>query len=453
MKLHLSKRRRGIIVISTLIILAIPFWSALAAPTSYKSCFQLQNLESSTANITIDYYAQGNPTPTSVSDTIAGDSSNTYCPLSAVSSGFDGSVVISSDKPVAAITNVTGGATAWSAYDASYAGFTTASTTVNLPLLMNDNWGFDTWFNVQNAGGSGTANITINYSDAVTVVDTIDLNQAITLDQTTEGHASGWVGAATITSDQPIVATVMEVGPDTMPMLFGYNGFVGSSQDPVMPLVMANNWGFSTGIQVQNTGGSSTTITLSYEPSLSGTACTQSKAIAAGSSETFALSAWDIADPNSDNDCVNGEMFVGSAAVTSNSASMELVGIVNQHNFSTNKGAAYGAFDPSMATDTVVLPLIMDRNWGYNTGFNIMNVGTSSTDVSCTFSGTSYSVGPTTLAPSEALTDTQGNNISDSYVGSAVCTATASGKIIGVVNELLNTGTEDTFLVYEGFNK
>jgi len=413
---------------------------------SYTSCFQIQNLTGTTANIVISYYQQGNATPTDVSDTVPGNGSKTYCPLSAVPVGFNGSVVISSDQPVAAVANVTGGN--WSAFDASYAGFSEGARTVSIPLLMKNNYGFNTWFNVQNTS-STAANVTVNYSDGTSVIRVIQPNQAVTFDQATESHSRA-VFAATITSDQPVVAAVVEVGPT---MLFAYDGFVSASPNPVMPLVQANNYGFTTGIQIQNAGSNSTNVTVTYTPSLAGTLCTQTKSIAPGASETFALNAWASSDPNTDNNCVNGQTFVGSARVTANSANQNLVGIVNQHNFVTNKGAAYGTFNPNAATSKVVMPLIMDRNYGYFTGFNIQNVGEQPTSVNCTFSNSSVTVSTGTLQPGQAFTHVQLNQIGNGYVGSATCIATGGdAKIVGVVNQLLNVGNTDTFLVYEAFN-
>jgi hypothetical protein len=236
-------------------------------------------------------------------------------------------------------------------------------------------------------------------------------------------------------------------------MLFGYNGFIAGDPNPVMPLVQANNFGYTSGIQIQNTGGSSTSVTVQFTPSDAGTACTQTQTVAAGASETFGLLAWDAGDANSDNDCVNGETFVGSAEVTGNTAAQDLVAIVNQHDFAGNMGASYGSFSPASATGKVVMPLIMQDNYGYFTGFNVMNVGAAATDVTCTFSGSSYTEGPTTLNPGEAMTAVQyGTALGAGYVGSAVCTATAGGEIIGVVNETLLGSGQDTFLVYEAFN-
>jgi len=438
------------------VVLALVLTVALVGPTSaqsltYDSCFQVQNLSGTDANIVVYYYQQGNTTPVaSPTDTVPANGSKTFCPLSAVSSGFNGSVVIESDQPIAAITNVTGAN--WGGYSASYAGFSQGATTVNLPLLFKDNYGFNTWFNVQNVG-SAAADVDITYSDGTTSMNnTIQPNLSMTFDQATESHNQS-VFAATITSDQPIVVTVMEVGPSGMPMLFGYNGFTTAHTNPVMPLVQANNFGYTTGIQVQNTGTTDTDVTITYTPSTAGTACTQTKTIAAGASETFALTAWDSGDSDADNNCVNGETFVGSAQVTANSTNQELVAIVNQQDFSGNMGASYGSFSPDVASATVVMPAIMQDNYGFFTGFNVMNVGNQATTVNCTFSGSTYTESAT-LQPGEALTAVQyGTALGTGYVGSATCTATGGDqKIIGVVNEtLLGTG-QDTFLVYEAFN-
>ncbi|MGB9880949.1 MAG: hypothetical protein ACPLRM_09325, partial [Anaerolineae bacterium] len=212
------------IMLSTLAVVmalavSIPI-AARAQTLTYDSCFQIQNLSNNQASVIISYYQQGNSTPVaSPSDTIPANGSKTYCPLSAVSTGFNGSIVISSDQPVVAIVNVTGGA--WSAFDASYAGFTSGATTVNIPLLMKNNYGYNTWFNVQNVG-SQPATVNVTYSDGTTAGPvTLQPYLATTFNQATESHTQA-VFAATVTATQPIVVTVMEVGPT---MLFGYNGF------------------------------------------------------------------------------------------------------------------------------------------------------------------------------------------------------------------------------------
>jgi hypothetical protein len=356
--------------------------------------------------------------------------------------------VISSDREVAAVTNVHGDNFV---ANASYVGQSAGATSVNLPLLMKGNSGFNTWFNVQNTGSSN-ASVSVSYSDGTSAGPVAVMPGAsYTFDQSTETHNAA-VFSGVVTSDQPVVATVME---ENASLLFSYNGFASGAPDVVMPLINANNSGFTTGIQIQNTGGSATDVTVSYTPSLAGTACTESKSIPAGASATFALYVFaGTPQGGTTTNCAGGATFIGSAQVTSNSAGHDLVAIVNQHKLSGPgaNGEAYGGFDAAASTDMVVMPLIMDRNSGYWTGFNVQNVGGAATTVNCSFTGTSYVVGPTVLNPGEALTALQNGNVQNAYVGSGTCTASGGGQIVGVVNELGPSSTADQLLVYEGIS-
>ena len=122
-----------------------------------------------------------------------------------------------------------------------------------------------------------------------------------------------------MTSAEPVAAVVMQVDAQS---LLAYNGFTTASTKPVMPLVSSNFYKSGTGIQIQNTGGSDTNVTVSYKPSAGfpGAACTETKSIPAGQSATFGYpqlpagcgtSGTGVSDP------VNGG-FVGSASVTGN---------------------------------------------------------------------------------------------------------------------------------------
>lgn len=448
-----------------------------AALVSYDSGFQVQNLEATDASITIMFYDRDGNAVTTVTDTITAGSSNTYFPLTDlgneggnVPTGFDGSVVIASDKKVAAITNISGSdGSDPLAYGASYNGFTGGSNTVNLPLLMKGNFGFDTWFSVQNVG-SVDASVTVTYSDGVVVGPlVVKPGAAGKYEQATEAHAAGWVGSAIVESTgAPVAVAVLEVGTDT---LFAYNGFGSGSTLPVMPLVNMNNFGYVTGIQIQNAGSTDTNVTVSYTPGTpplgTGTACTETRTIPAGQSRSFGLYVFtNFADPVPSSliseNCVVGETFVGAAKVTVNSANQDLVGIVNQLNAADSKGNAYIAFDPAGATSDVVFPLIMDRNYGYFTGFNVANAGTTTiaaADLTCTVTGTSPSgavsmdFNPTADIPAGGAWNLVNNNtLADRFVGSAYCTGPAGSQLLGIVNELRFTAGADTALAYEGTN-
>ena len=443
-------------VLFVLLMSLVPL-TASAQTVSYDSGIQVQNQGADVATVVLTYYNQDGTVAATVNDTILVDSSNTYFPIGDLTAGFSGSAVISSDQPVVAISNMllteSGGAT-YGFGGASYGGFEAGSTTASLPLIMKANAGFSTWFNVQNTGSSPAA-VTVTYSNGATETATIPAGAANTFVQDDNaGIPAGFVGSATVTSDQPIAASVVELGPTTV---FAYNGFTAASTNVVMPLVNANNFGYITGIQVQNAGTVATDVTLAYTPSTAGTACTETKTIQPDSSATFSLYAFTFTgdpDPGTST-CVNDPAvaFVGSAEVSVNSASQPLVAIVNQLNIADNKGASYGGFDPASGTDTVAMPLIMDRNSGYFTGFSVVNVGTAATTVTCIYTNDTHT-DSATLQPGEALAPVQLNQMTTvPYVGSATCTAGSGGSIVGIVNELGQGYAGDAFLVYEGFNQ
>jgi hypothetical protein len=389
-----------------------------------------------------------------VPDTVSGSGSKIYFPLSAVPSGFNGSVVVSSDKPLAAVvdvlkSDVSGGA--------SYGGFSSGATTVNLPLIMKSNAGFmHTWFNVQNTGTS-VADVHINYQGGCTEAATIQPNSSQTFDQKTSSCLpSGHVGTATITSTQPVAAVVMRIADGTSSLL-AYNGVASANTKPVMPLVISNYYNFGTGIWIQNTGASATNVTLSYTPSAGfpGAACTETHTIAANSSAAFSVPQLPLACGTA-GEGVNGG-FLGSAAVTTNSASMPLAAIVELTARGTAAAAAYNAVNSSNATNKVSLPLAMDRLGVFFTAFTVANVGISTTNVACTFSGAGAppNVATTHVAAGASLIVVQLNAGTAGYVGSVACTATGGDQKIAAIAIEASTAatvTQDLLLVYEGFN-
>jgi hypothetical protein len=129
---------------------------------------------------------------------------------------------------------------------------------------------------------------------------------------------------------------------------------------------------------------------------------------------------------------------------------------VNQLNTGTNRGAAYGSFNPAAATNTIVAPLVMDRNFGYFTGVNVYNISqSSSTNVNCTYTNSSVTFSQNGLAPNTAVVVSQLNQIANGYTGGMTCIASggSENKIVAVVNELRLAGAGDQLLVYEAANK
>lgn len=447
---------------------AAPAQAQTGTSLPFTTGIQVQNLASSQATVSFAFYAEGGSTSvgTIANQTIPANSSITYAqlPSTAVPANFRGSAVISSDQRIAAIVNVVSPDVSNISFGGeAYVGVTGGSTTASLPLLFKNYFGFNTFFNVQNVSQT-PANITVNFvgqdgsGNPVTLERTqsnVQPNASVRFDQQAEaGLPNGFNGSATITSNTDVAAVATQVGPTT---LLVYNGFSEGSTRPIFPLVNTNNFGFTTGIALQNRGTQATNVTVSYTTSGVGTSCAETKSIPAGGTTYFALGAF--SETQTGENCANGAAFVGSGRVTANSAEQPLVAVVNQLNGGTNRGGSYSSLSADGATSTVVYPLIQDRFFGYFTGVSLINVGDTPTTITCTFRGTAGGQTVTgtqtseTLQPGGTFTPVQNGAIANQFNGSGVCTASGTGaQIVGIANQLLGTGNVDTFFVYEGTN-
>lgn len=439
--------------------------AARAQSITFASGIQVQNLSSSQANISIAFYKLRDGTPAhQVEATVPANGQQVYATLpSAVQAGFDGSAVISSDQRIAATVNIVSPDLSLSFGGETYVGMTEGSQSVSVPLLFKKVAGFNTFVAVQNIGSTAT-NIEITYQNGKKeTFNNLAPGASTRFDQGAVADTilpAGFVGAATITSSaSDIAAVVTQVGPTTMLI---YNGFAAGAENPVFPLINANNGGFITGVAIQNAGTTDTNVTVSYTPSINpstgraeGTACTETLTIPAKGSKNFAVDAF--AKSVTGENCANGALFVGSGRVTTNSANQPLVAIVNQLNSRTNKGGSYAAFDSASASNTVVYPLIQDLNTAngpFFTGIAVYNAGTVDTDVTCTFTGQTAQQKRTALKPGQTFSITQLGVFGGAYTGSGTCTAAATGaKIVGTANQVRVQGSQDTFFVYEGITK
>jgi len=143
--------------------------------SDWVTSFQVMNLGSSDANVTIEYYAQGATTPTKTVN-YNGTDNPLIAPMAAINryqpgvdadlgAGFIGSVKVISNnsQPLVAIGNEATLRVGMSA-STSYNGFGGGSTQVSLPLIML-NYGGSNWvtsFQVMNVG-SADANVTVEY--------------------------------------------------------------------------------------------------------------------------------------------------------------------------------------------------------------------------------------------------------------------------------------------------
>jgi hypothetical protein len=469
-------KRRIITLLVALVIALLPM-GAFAQTAVNNSGFQVQNLGTATANITIVYYKTDGTEAGRQSDTIPSSSSKTYFGSTMqVAAGFNGSVVISSDQPVVAITNLVNA----SLID-SYGGFSGGATALSLPLIQKGNFGIDSWIAVQNAG-TADAVVSIAYTPGLSgnagteVPTTIKPGAAASFFQKNNASlGTTFVGSAKVTSTngQPIVAVVNQE-TTAGNQLLSYGGFTSSGSTTVAaPLVVANNFGQFTGVQIQNVGTAAADVTVTYSAntatstpaggSVCGTPTAKVVNITNGSTATVIQAGGSgAAFDNQFATCT----YVGSATITS---AQPLVVIVNQ--ILGGSGSSYAGVDPAATVPSVSAPLIQANNFGTFSGIQVQNTG-GDTTVTVTYGPNAATATPSggtlcgTPSPkSQAISAGQSftfiqfggsgaafdNQFATcTYVGSAVISAASGGKITAVVNQSVG-GLSDALSTYSAF--
>jgi hypothetical protein len=308
----------------------------MKANAGYYTWFNVQNASASAdAHVTVEYIPGSDGTAyTAPAVTIAPGAAATFDQhdLADIGAKFVGSAKVTSDQPIVATVMQVGETFKnMMGYNGFIAG--AASTTVNMPLIMANNNGFYTGFQVQNAG-TGPTDITIEFGANIAgtfapadETATLLAGESKTFLQNTGQFTASvgkYVGSATITSSaEPVVAIVNQVKGGTTPLGTAYNGFdpTAATERTSAPLIMANNNGYYTGIQVMNVGGAAVDITVTYGPNLSGTYSPPA--------ETATIDPGDSYNSIQNDGAWTGNKYVGSLVVTAPAGS-QIVMIVNQ---------------------------------------------------------------------------------------------------------------------------
>ena len=503
----MNVRRLPFTLMMALLALALMPFTAGAQTTSTvtTSGFQVQNLsQTQPANISIQYIDAATQTQVATQTaTIPEGGSLTFVPFSAAGyvqmsapPGFRGSVTILSDQPIVAVTNVLGSN---AALGDSYGGFTGGASSLNLPLIVRNNFGIDTSITIQNVG-TAQATVTISYTPGfagnpgVTEPSfTLQPGASRTIyqkDNTALGTGTpGFVGSATVTATgSPVVATVLQEGNG---QLMAYNAFpAGTGSSTVaLPLVLGNNFGAFTGIQVLNAGTQATTADITFSPNtvtapvggLTPCATPPTRQLTINPNQTGTLIQAAGSGSLPFDPFFNGCIYIGGATVTSNNGQPLFV-TVNQVDSTSKDASTYAGFNPTTATDKVLAPLVVANNYGTFSGVQVQNVGSSATTVTITYGPNTYSGAPpsgftlcgtptarsTTVQPGASFTFLQTYIAgqppglspigSDSqfqgcmYVGSATITASSGGKIAAIVNQVsVGPASNDKLYTYGAF--
>lgn len=434
---------------------------------AYESSIQIQNLdEVAVANISIAYYNPDGslavlpaPYTNPVTDTVQPGSSNTYLPIHP-NVGFKGSVVVSSDKEIAIISNLTIAATNRAL--GTYTGVASGGPSLFFPLIDKRN--NVSVFSIQNAS-SVVANYVIDFvpqpgggfADIPNISGSLQPGAAATYNMADYNGANPWLGSIKVTASTGAITGVVSNVNATIPASPTngvYNGFSAGSAAAILPLIMENNNGNRTGTSCQNLGPGAATITMSYTPS-------------AG----FPARPDDVFEDVPENgiavkvlDYEGTERWIGGATVTA-SGSAKIACVVNQTRPAKKNSNLYEGFDPTAASDTVVMPLIMTKNGSTTktfTAFSVASVDGTNINVTCDWKPSEgfADIADTTKSGAAVLVFSQQTGFSAGdtrWIGSAVCTEASGKSIVAVVNQsregLPADYQRDVTSAYDAFNQ
>jgi hypothetical protein len=448
------------ILIALLVGLAAVSTSA-APPGSWTTDFTILNLENQAGTVQIVRYAQcttgcsADSGTTVVSVPIAAQGSYYYNPITdpTFPNNWSGSIVVSSDRRIAATVTVAN-SEAGNAYASdAYSGISTVESSVFLPIIMGRLGVWNTRMAIQNAGSVAT-NVTIHYigtgAPADTVISNLPPSMMALVDQYDVPGISNFNGSATVTSSgsQPLAVEVDEY-KSIGGVLVSYIGVPLSQAGTTvyMPGFIAQGvW--ATDFTIVNTTGSAATVNISF----SGAANTLSGSIAANGSAYVNgytgnyPAGWTGSAPTS--------AYYGAATVT---ASQNIVLVYNISNSAAgapgNYSVGYVGSPATAGAKTVAVPLIENHySTGWDTTFSVQNIEGGTANLSMVYSGNmAASCNPCTYSMTSAshtFNQTTDGHVPVGFLGGVTITSDKNIVIIGDQNK--TGGAGDTAAGFPG---
>ncbi len=464
-----------VLLVAAVLIMA---FSAIASAQTgtWVSGFTVLNQDAANlANVTIKFYwAEGTANAGVLAHTLTstidpGKSKTWFTPsIAALPDGFIGSVVVESDKPVAAIINTqvpsgSGSTPSNPNRVGTASGVLEPTMTQYATQLMKGFYGWNSYVAVQNTA-SETASVTVNYIDstgATIATNTQSLHPYSTyvFRQEVEGGLPGnFSGSAKIVSNKnvAVITNFYNTGADnTTAQFHSYNGFGGGVTKLYAPRIVKDYYGYQSGLKVQNVGGSPTTITVQY--SFGGMTYAQvSPSIGPGQ-------AWGpyMGEPSQVPELAG---VAGSGSATITSSGQPIVATINEDNRTEGRGVTYNGFLDGQATTSVLFPQVTSKYYGYCSGVQMQNVSASDGTMTVVYSMAGRAdvvVAGIPIGAGQSWSQflpSVGSMTSD-FNGSAV--VTCNRNIVGIANMSFRADVDprfgmnygDSFTTYNGINK
>ena len=256
------------------------------------------------------------------------------------------------------------------------------------------------------------------------------------------GLAAGFNGSAVLSSDQPVVATLVQISSDSAiknrPLS---NGFSSGAPEFLLATVLKNQFNSTTRFSVQNAHSTSVDLTLEfYNASNPGGApiTVTHNNLPVGAAKYF-----DMGQITQ----ITASSFNGSAVISAveSGTSTPANIVASALELSTNGVAASSFEGVSSGASTVYMPsAICNAFGGQNTAYAIQNTGTTTANATVTFSN-GNTVGPLSIAPGakQSVQGCSGGNTAG-FSGSA--TITSPGGELVVIGKVFGAGLSTAFV-------
>lgn len=308
---------------------------------------------------------------------------------------------------------------------------------------------FVTSITYQNVG-AGDANVSLNFyaqgsGTPITITRPVlpaGAGTSLYVGGVTEISA-GFLGSAVMSSDQPLVATLVQIGSGSVKNRPLSSGFSGGASDVLVPTVLKNTFGYHSMFSVQNVDSVGADITLTFVP-VSGTPITHTITnLPSGAAEFI-----DMGDFSG----ITASTFNGSVKIKSVKTGTTTPGsvVASSMELQITGDLAYAFEGATESATKIYMPSAL-CNFGPNsdttTAYAVQNTTTASIDVTVTYSNGKID-GPYPLAAGAKKSfDGCGASNPVGFLGSA--TITATGDIVAV-GKVYGGGLSTAFLGFPG---
>jgi len=398
---------------------------ALASFGTTVSSVTVQNTGAAEATVTFTFYNEAGaaftPDPLTTDGTVSnpfmldpGESYELYMPNANLADGKY-SLVIASDQPVVAVSNVvrTFGSLG---YNGTFAGFSMGSDEIYMPSITNNCWGYYSELSVQNTGDAAT-DITVDFGGGLTATKTNIAPGASAHWDFATGAPPG-LGAcvsAIITADQPIAAVDNQY--NQAGFLQTYNSFLMGAGEWGVTALYNGYYGWASSLDIQNVGEAETTVTVAFSDGDDDVTCV--------------LDPGEKCQPYMPNEKSLGTTLFAASV----SADDPLVVVVNAANGTASLAQSSNAVAAGGMMASI--PAAYNGYFGWNSSWACVNLGAVATDLTINYDGfgdytfTGLAAGETleVYVPTDAEGPTAGNRSAvmvESSAAPIACTYNAS---------------------------